>query len=132
MTLTAIYPHTKKGTLYHEFHAAYNSKTGTYGSDADKDEKVFAEDSLSSKNIPDGWYTDENLIGVYAEYDGVLYDETRKGHIYSIGLTHYVGGTAIDFKIVYFNVDRGLPSYCKIDGSPQPVPGAILSNYPRQ
>lgn len=131
-TLSAIYPHTKEGTLYHEFHAAYNSKTGTSGSDGDKDKKVFAEDSLNSKNIPDGWYTDENITGVYAEYDGVLYDERHNGHIYSIGLTHYVGGAAIDFKVVYFKVNGGLHSYCKNDGSPQPVPGALLRNYPRQ
>ena len=131
-TLSGVYPHTKEGTLYHEFHAAYNSKTGTYGSDADKDRKVFAEDSLNSKKIPDGWYTDENLTGIYAEYDGVLPDERHNGHIYSIGLTHYVGGTAIDFKVVYFKVNGGLHSYCKNDGSPQPVPGALLRNYPRQ
>lgn len=131
-TLSAIYPHTKEGTLYHEFHAAYNSKTGTYGSDGDKDRKVFAEESLNSKNIPDGWYTDENLTGVYAEYDGVLPDERHNGHIYSISLTHYVGGSAIDYKVVYFKVNGGLHTYCKTDGSPQPVPGALLRNYPRQ
>lgn len=131
-TLSAIYPHTKEGTLYHEFHAAYNSKTGTYGSDGDKDNKVFAEESLNSKIIPDGWYTDENLTGVYAEYDGVLPDERHNGHIYSISLTHYVGGSAIDYKVVYFKVNGGLHSYCKNDGSPQPVPGALLRNYPRQ
>ena len=119
-------------TLYYEFHAAYNAKTGTYGSNGDKDRKVFAEESLNSKNISDGWYTDENLTGIYAEYDGVLPDERHNGHIYSIGIAHYEGGIQTDFKVVYFKVNGGLHSYCKNDGSPQPVPGALLRNYPRQ
>ena len=64
--LSAVYPKTVKGIVWHDYHAARHYATGKLGDNADEDGKLFSTESFGSP-IPDGWYTEENEKGQYLE-----------------------------------------------------------------
>ena len=83
---------------YYTYHAAYNRKTGTYGSNEEYNNVTFVEKSLRNQRIADGWYYPVNN-GSMAR----IADESA--YIYGTRKFQYSNGKMIGSKDVYLKKD---------------------------
>lgn len=83
---------------YYTYHAAYNRKTGTYGSNGEYNNVTFVEKSLRNQRIADGWYYPVNN-GSMAR----IADESA--YIYGTRKFQYSNGKMIGYKDVYLKKD---------------------------
>ena len=128
--LSSIYPHTKKGTAWNQYHAAYHYATGKLGSHAEDDGKYFELESFGSL-IPDGWYTEENLEGNYPFVDSAPSEAGEEGKkIYSVTIQKFEGGVRTTHGDVLFVVHNGVPTFCNAEGNQIIVHDRLIQNYP--
>lgn len=83
---------------YYTYHAAYNRKTGTYGSNGEYNNVTFVEKSFRNQRIADGWYYPVNN-GSMAR----IADESA--YIYGTRKFQYSNGKMIGYKDVYLKKD---------------------------
>ena len=88
-SLISIYPKTAKGTDYFQYNAPRHHITGALGSHAEDDGKVF-DAEMFQRQIPDGYYTDENMNNIYNDMTPIEMNEDTK--IYGIAVSHFVNG----------------------------------------
>ena len=131
--LSAVYPKTVKGKVWHDYHAARHYATGKLGDDADNDGKTFDSEDVGYP-IPDGWYTAENEQGQYLEGGNESIDEdnhnTPKSSVFSVAIFKAENGRLGKAKHVWFSVTNGRVSFCDPDGKPIVVTESLLQNYP--
>lgn len=128
--LSSIYPHTKKGTAWNQYHAAYHYATGKLGSHAEDDGKYFELESFGSL-IPDGWYTEANLEGNYPFVDSAPSEAGEEGKkIYSVTIQKFEGGVRTTHGDVLFIVHNGVPTFCNAEGNQIIVHDRLIQNYP--
>lgn len=131
--LSAVYPKTVKGVVWHDYHAARHYATGKLGDNADEDGKLFSTESFGSP-IPDGWYTAENEQGQYLEGGNESIDEddhnTPKSSVFSVAIFKAENGRLGKAQHVWFSVTNGRASFCDPDGNPIIVTESLLQNYP--
>ena len=128
--LSSIYPHTKKGTAWNQYHAAYHYATGKLGSHAEDDGKYFELESFGSL-IPDGWYTEANLEGNYPFVDSAPSEAGEEGKkIYSVTIQKFEGGVRTTHGDVLFVVHNGVPTFCNAEGNQIIVYDRLIQNYP--
>ena len=131
--LSAVYPKTVKGIVWHDYHAARHYATGKLGDNADEDGKLFSTESFGSP-IPDGWYTAENEQGQYLEGGNESIDEdnhnTPKSSVFSVAIFKAENGRLGKAQHVWFSVTNGRVSFCDPDGKPIIVAESLLQNYP--
>ena len=131
--LSAVYPKTVKGKVWHDYHAARHYATGKLGDDADNDGKTFSTESFGSP-IPDGWYTAENEQGQYLEGGNESVDEdnhnTPKSSVFSVAIFKAENGRLSKAQHVWFSVTNGRASFCDPDGKTIIVTESLLQNYP--
>jgi len=131
--LSAVYPKTVKGKVWHDYHAARHYATGKLGDDADNDGKTFSTESFGSP-ISDGWYTAENEQGQYLEGGNESVDEdnhnTPKSSVFSVAIFKAENGRLSKAQHVWFSVTNGRASFCDPDGKPIIVTDSLLQNYP--
>ena len=131
--LSAVYPKTVKGVVWHDYHAARHYATGKLGDNADEDGKLFNTESFGSP-IPDGWYTAENEQGQYLEGGNESIDEdnhnTPKSSVFSVAIFKAENGRLGKAQHVWFSVTNGRASFCDPDGKPIIVTESLLQNYP--
>ncbi len=128
--LSSIYPHTKKGTAWNQYHAAYHYATGKLGSHAEDDGKYFELESFGSL-IPDGWYTEANLEGNYPFVDSTPSEAGEEGKkIYSVTIQKFEGGVRTTHGDVLFVVHNGVPTFCNAEGNQIIVHDRLIQNYP--
>ena len=128
--LSSIYPHTKKGTAWNQYHAAYHYATGKLGSHAEDDGKYFELESFGSL-IPDGWYTEANLEGNYPFVDSAPSEAGEEGKkIYSVTIQKFEGGVRTTYGDVLFVVHNGVPTFCNAEGNQIIVHDRLIQNYP--
>lgn len=132
--LSAVYPKTVKGKVWHEYHAARHYATGKLGDNADDDGKYFDYEGFG-KLIPDGWYTAENEQGQYLEggNESVVDEDnhnTPKASVFSVDIFKAENGRLGKAQHVWFSVTNGRASFCDPDGKPIVVTEALLQNYP--
>ena len=128
--LSSIYPHTKKGTAWNQYHAAYHYATGKLGSHAEDDGKYFELESFGSL-IPDGWYTEANLEGNYPFVDSAPSEAGEEGKkIYSVTIQKFEGGVRTTHGDVLFVVHNGVPTFCNAEGNQIIVHDRLIQNYP--
>lgn len=131
--LSAVYPKTVKGIVWHDYHAARHYATGKLGDNADEDGKTFSTESFGSP-IPDGWYTAENEQGQYLEGGNESVDEdnhnTPKSSVFSVAIFKAENGRLSKAQHVWFSVTNSRASFCDPDGKPIIVTGSLLQNYP--
>ena len=128
--LSSIYPHTKKGTAWNQYHAAYHYATGKLGSHAEDDGKYFELESFGSL-IPDGWYTEANLEGNYPFVDSAPSEAGEEGKkIYSVTIQKFEGGVRTTHGDVLFVVHNGVPTFCNAEGNHIIVHDRLIQNYP--
>ena len=128
--LSSIYPHTKKGTAWNQYHAAYHYATGKLGSHAEDDGKYFELESFGSL-IPDGWYTEANLEGNYPFVDSAPSEAGEEGKkIYSVTIQKFEAGVRTTHGDVLFVVHNGVPTFCNAEGNQIIVHDRLIQNYP--
>lgn len=132
--LSAVYPKTVKGKVWHDYHAARHYATGKLGDDADNDGKTFDSEDVGYP-IPDGWYTAENEQGQYLEggYESVVDEENQnkpKVHVFGVAISKAESGRLGKAQHVWFSVTNGRVSFCDPNGKPIIVTGSLLQNYP--
>ena len=132
--LSAVYPKTVKGIVWHDYHAAQHYATGKLGDNADEDGKLFSTESFGSP-IPDGWYTEENEKGQYLEggNESVVDEDnhnTPKSSVFSVAIFKAENGRLGKAQHVWFSVTNGRVSFCDPDGKPIVVAESLLQNYP--
>ena len=131
--LSAVYPKTVKGKVWHDYHAARHYATGKLGDDADNDGKTFGSEDVGYP-IPDGWYTAENEQGQYLEGGNESIDEdnhnTPKSSVFSVAIFKAENGRLGKAQHVWFSVTNGRVSFCDPDGKPIVVAESLLQNYP--
>ena len=131
--LSAVYPKTVKGIVWHDYHAARHYATGKLGDNADEDGKLFSTESFGSP-ISDGWYTAENEQGQYLEGGNESIDEdnhnTPKSSVFSVAIFKAENGRLGKAQHVWFSVTNGRVSFCDPDGKPIIVAESLLQNYP--
>lgn len=132
--LSAVYPKTVKGIVWHDYHAARHYATGKLGDNADEDGKLFSTESFGSP-IPDGWYTEENEKGQYLEggNESVVDEDnhnTPKSSVFSVAIFKAENGRLGKAQHVWFSVTNGRVSFCDPDGKPIVVTESLLQNYP--
>ncbi|MEZ7746350.1 hypothetical protein [Prevotella jejuni] len=131
--LSAVYPKTVKGIVWHDYHAARHYATGKLGDNADEDGKLFSTESFGSP-IPDGWYTAENEQGQYLEGGNESIDEdnhnTPKSSVFSVAIFKAENGRLSKAQHVWFSVTNGRASFCDPDGKTIIVTESLLQNYP--
>ena len=132
--LSAVYPKTVKGIVWHEYHAARHYATGKLGDNAEDDGKLFSTESFGSP-IPNGWYTAENEQGQYLEggNESVVDEDnhnTPKSSVFSVAIFKAENGRLGEAMHVWFCVTNGRASFCDPDGKPIIVTESILQNYP--
>ena len=129
-SLAGIYPKTSKGTDYFRYNAPRHHITGALGSHAEDDGKVY-DAEMFQHQIPDGFYTDENMNNIYNDMTSIEMDEDTK--IYGIAVSHFVGGR-IDHEnsgMVLIKVKNNQSAvYCNEQGQPVFVQGGLIQNYP--
>ena len=129
-SLAGIYPKTSKGTDYFRYNAPRHHITGALGSHAEDDGKVY-DAEMFQHQIPDGYYTDENMNNIYNDMTSIEMDEDTK--IYGIAVSHFVGGR-IDHEnsgMVLIRVKNNQSAvYCNEQGQPIFVQGGLVQNYP--
>ena len=131
--LSAVFPKTVKGIVWHDYHAARHYATGKLGDNADEDGKTFSTESFGSP-IPDGWYTAENEQGQYLEGGNESVDEdnhnTPKSSVFSVAIFKAENGRLSKAQHVWFSVTNGRASFCDPDGKTIIVTESLLQNYP--
>lgn len=131
--LSAVFPKTVKGIVWHDYHAARHYATGKLGDNADEDGKTFSTESFGSP-ISDGWYTAENEQGQYLEGGNESIDEdnhnTPKSSVFSVAIFKAENGRLGKAQHVWFSVTNGRVSFCDPDGKPIIVAESLLQNYP--
>ena len=131
--LSAVFPKTVKGIVWHDYHAARHYATGKLGDNADEDGKTFSTESFGSP-ISDGWYTAENEQGQYLEGGNESVDEdnhnTPKSSVFSVAIFKAENGRLSKAQHVWFSVTNGRASFCDPDGKPIIVTDSLLQNYP--
>ena len=132
--LSAVYPKTVKGIVWHDYHAARHYATGKLGDNADEDGKTFSTESFGSP-IPDGWYTAENEQGQYLEggNESVVDEDnhnTPKSSVFRVAIFKAENGRLGKAQHVWFCVTNGRASFCDPDGKPIIVTESLLQNYP--
>lgn len=129
-SLISIYPKTSKGTDYFRYNAPRHHITGALGSHAEDDGKVF-DAEMFQRQIPDGYYTDENMNNIYNDMTPIEMDEDTK--IYGIAVSHFVGGR-IDHEnsgMVLIRVKNNQSAvFCNEQGQAIFVQGGLVQNYP--
>lgn len=132
--LSAVYPKTVKGKVWHDYHAARHYATGKLGDDGDNDGKTFDSEDVGYP-IPDGWYTAENEQGQYLEggNESVVDEDnhnTPKSSVFSVAIFKAENGRLGKAQHVWFSVTNGRVSFCDPDGKPIIVTESLLQNYP--
>ena len=131
--LSAVYPKTVKGKVWHDYHAARHYATGKLGDDADNDGKTFGSEDVGYP-IPDGWYTAENEQGQYLEGGNESINEENqnkpKVHVLGVAISKAENGRLGKAQHVWFSVTNGRVSFCDPDGKPIVVTESLLQNYP--
>ena len=131
--LSAVYPKTVKGKVWHDYHAARHYATGKLGDDADNDGKTFGSEDVGYP-IPDGWYTAENEQGQYLEGGNESINEENqnkpKVHVFGVAISKAENGRLGKAQHVWFSVTNGRVSFCDPDGKPIVVTESLLQNYP--
>lgn len=132
--LSAVYPKTVEGEVWHDYHAARHYATGKLGDNAEEDSKTFSTESFGSP-IPDGWYTAENKQGQYLEggNESVVdksNHNTPKASVFSVAIFKAENGRLGKAQHVWFSVTNGRASFCDPDGKPIIVTESLLQNYP--
>lgn len=129
-SLISIYPKTSKGTEYFRYSAPRHHITGALGSHAEDDGKVF-DAEMFQHQIPDGYYTDENMNNIYNDMTPIEMDEDTK--VYGIAVSHFINGR-IDHEnsgMVLIKVKNNQSAvYCNEQGQPIFVQGGLVQNYP--
>ena len=132
--LSAVYPKTVKGKVWHDYHAARHYATGKLGDDADNDGKTFDSEDVGYP-ITDGWYTEENEQGQYLEggNESVVDEDNQnkpKVHVFGVAISKAENGRLGKAQHVWFSVTNGRVSFCDPDGKPIVVAESLLQNYP--
>ena len=132
--LSAVYPKTVKGKVWHEYHAARHYATGKLGENADDDGKLFSTEGFGS-SIPDGWYTEENEKDQYLEggNESVVDEDNQnkpKVHVFGVAISKAENGRLGKAQHAWFSVINGRGSFCDPDGKPIVVAESLLQNYP--
>lgn len=132
--LSAVYPKTVKGKVWHDYHAARHYATGKLGDDADNDGKTFASEDVGYP-IPDGWYTAENEQGQYLERgnESIVDEENQnkpKIRVFGVAISKAENGRLSNMGHVWFSVTNSRASFCDPDGKPIIVTESLLQNYP--
>lgn len=129
-SLISIYPKTTKGTDYFRYNAPRHHTTGALGSHAEDDGKVYDAEMFCNQ-IPDGYYTDENMNNIFNDMTPIDANEDTK--VYGIAVSHFVNGR-IDREnsgMVLIKVKNGnLVGYCNEEGKSIIVQGGLIQNYP--
>lgn len=129
-SLISIYPKTTKGTDYFRYNAPRHHTTGALGSHAEDDGKVYDAEMFRNQ-IPDGYYTDENMNNIFNDMTPIDANEDTK--VYGIAVSHFVNGR-IDREnsgMVLIKVKNGnLVGYCNEEGKSIIVQGGLIQNYP--
>lgn len=132
--LSAVYPKTVKGKVWHDYHAARHYATGKLGDDADNDGKTFNSEDVGYP-IPDGWYTEENEQGQYLERgnESIVDEENQnkpKIRVFGVAILKAEDGRLSNMGHVWFSVSNNRASFCDPDGKPLVVEESLLQNYP--
>ena len=132
--LSAVYPKTVKGKVWHDYHAARHYATGKLGDDADNDGKTFGSEDVGYP-IPDGWYTAENEQGQYLERgnESIVDEENQnkpKIRVFGVAISKAENGRLSNMGHVWFSVTNNRASFCDPDGKPLAVTESLLQNYP--
>ena len=132
--LSAVYPKTVKGKVWHDYHAARHYATGKLGDDADNDGKTFDSEDVGYP-IPDGWYTAENEQGQYLERgnESIVDEENQnkpKIRVFGVAISKAENGRLSNMGHVWFSVTNSRASFCDPDGKPISVTESLLQNYP--
>ena len=132
--LSAVYPKTVKGKVWHDYHAARHYATGKLGDDGDNDGKTFDSEDVGYP-IPDGWYTAENEQGQYLERgnESVIDEDNRnkpKIRVFGVAILKAEDGRLSNMGHVWFSVTNNRASFCDPDGKPIIVTESLLQNYP--
>lgn len=85
-------------TRYYTYHAAYNRKTGIYGSNEEYDGVAFKHENIGSQRIADGWYYPVNNGSLARVADESVY-------IYGTRKYQYSNGKMIGYENVYIEKD---------------------------
>ena len=85
-------------TRYYTYHAAYNRKTGIYGSNEEYNCVVFKHENIGSQRIADGWYYPVNNGSLARVADESVY-------IYGTRKYQYSNGKMIGYENVYIEKD---------------------------
>ena len=129
-SLISIYPKTTKGTDYFRYNAPRHHTTGALGSHAEDDGKVYDAEMFRNQ-IPDGYYTDENMNNIFNDMTPMDANEDTK--VYGMAVSHFVNGR-IDREnsgMVLIKVKNGnLVGYCNEEGKSIIVQGGLIQNYP--
>lgn len=83
---------------FYTYHAAYNRKSGTYGSNGEYNNVTFVEKSLGNQRIADGWYYPVNNGSLARVGDESVY-------VYKTRKFQYSNGKMIGFANVYIEKD---------------------------
>lgn len=83
---------------FYTYHAAYNRKTGTYGSNKEYNDVTFVEKNFSNQRIADGWYYPVNNGSLARVGDESVY-------VYKTRKFQYSNGKMIGFANVYIEQD---------------------------
>lgn len=132
--LSAVYPKTVEGKVWHDYHAARHYATGKLGDDGDNDGKTFDSEDVGYP-ISDGWYTDENKQGQYLERgnEAVIDEDNRnkpKIRVFGVAILKAENGRLSNMGHVWFSVTNSRASFCDPDGKPIIVTESLLQNYP--
>nr|DAX95173.1 MAG TPA: Putative tail protein [Herelleviridae sp.] len=132
--LSAVYPKTVKGKVWHDYHAARHYATGKLGDDGDNDGKTFDSEDVGYP-IPDGWYTAENEQGQYLERgnESIVDEENQnkpKIRVFGVAISKAENGRLSNMGHVWFSVTNSRASFCDPDGKPISVTESLLQNYP--
>jgi putative uncharacterized protein (fragment) len=132
--LSAVYPKTVKGKVWHDYHAARHYATGKLGDDGDNDGKTFDSEDVGYP-IPDGWYTAENEQGQYLERgnESIVDEENQnkpKIRVFGVAISKAENGRLSNMGHVWFSVTNSRASFCDPDGKPIIVAESLLQNYP--
>ena len=132
--LSAVYPKTVKGKVWHDYHAARHYATGKLGDDGDNDGKTFDSENVGYP-IPDGWYTEENEQGQYFERgnESIVDEENQnkpKIRVFGVAISKAENGRLSKAQHVWFSVTNGRAFFCDPDGKPIIVTDSLLQNYP--
>ena len=83
---------------YYTYHAAYNRKTGTYGSNEEYNNVTFVEKSFRNQRIADGWYYPVNNGSLARIAD-------ERAYIYGTQKFQYSNGKMIGYENVFIEKD---------------------------